>query len=90
MLLTIHVLHGMQGSCDCHLCSKNMFLKIPRALPQVGSHCSDLQELIGGQPWILVRVPAKADASADEAKLSGVDKVHHTSITLHTTLDRNE
>ena len=45
--------------------------------PQVGSHCSDLQELIGGQPWILVRMPAKADASADESKLSGVDKVRN-------------
>ena len=43
----------------------------------MGSHCSDLQELIGGQPWILVRMPAKADASADEAKLSGVDKVRN-------------
>lgn len=43
--------------------------------PQVGSHCSDLQELIGGQPWILVRIPAKADTTADESKLSGPDKV---------------
>ena len=49
--------------------------QLPSAFLQVGSHCSDLQELIGGQPWILVRMPAKADASADEAKLSGVDKV---------------
>ena len=41
----------------------------------MGSHCSDLQELIGGQPWVLVRMPAAADATADNSKLSGADKV---------------
>ena len=53
--------------------------------PQVGSHCSDLQELIGGQPWILVRMPAKADTSADESKLSGVDKVRN--LNWHVSLE---
>jgi hypothetical protein len=55
-------------------------------LLQVGSHCSDLQELIGGQPWILVRMPAKADASADESKLSGVDKVHNQAACVASGL----
>ncbi len=49
---------------------------------QVGSHCSDLQELIGGQPWILVRIPAAADATADEGKVSGADKVRLAWRTL--------
>ncbi len=48
----------------------------------MGSHCSDLQELIGGQPWILVRIPAAADATADEGKLSGADKVRTAWRTL--------
>ena len=53
----------------------SVLLQLPASnLLQVGSHTSDLQELIGGQPWILVRIPASADASADESKLSGADK----------------
>lgn len=52
----------------------------------MGSHCSDLHELIGGQPWILVRIPAKADTSADESKLSGVDKVCSLLCTAHFTI----
>lgn len=42
---------------------------------QVSSHCSDLAELVGGQPRIAVALPAKPDPTADADTLSGTDQV---------------
>ncbi len=63
----------------CRLVAKHLSRSPAEAgatrMSQVSSHCSDLAELVGGQPRVAVAVPAKADSTADADSMSGTDQV---------------